>query len=183
MTRAGRRVALAAMSAALLSACGGTDRPEGVVERWLISLNQGRAGQPETYAPDALSERVLPHWSTLDPGDLDVTEVGEGERINYAYGLPDGWEAYAVPFRVERLDGTRLRAIALLNKSPRHDWRIGALRRWSDFPDLRVPSEGGRRIGEASPVLWLWSMGVAFVLVLLTAGLMATAGKPQPARP
>jgi hypothetical protein len=31
----------------VLPACASTERPEGLVERWLVSLNQGAAGRPE----------------------------------------------------------------------------------------------------------------------------------------
>ncbi|MGH2556909.1 MAG: hypothetical protein ACRDHO_14500, partial [Actinomycetota bacterium] len=73
-----RALFLLVVAALFLSACGGTDRPEGVVERWLISLNQGRAGEPDKYAPNELSQRILSNWQERDPGDLQVIEVGKG---------------------------------------------------------------------------------------------------------
>ena len=38
-----RLIGLAGVAMILLAACGGTDRPEGAVENWLIALNQGHA--------------------------------------------------------------------------------------------------------------------------------------------
>jgi len=52
----------------VLPACASTERPEGLVERWLVSLNQGAAGRPEEYAADDLSEQILPSFRTADPG-------------------------------------------------------------------------------------------------------------------
>ena len=57
-----RLFAVSALAAVLLAACGGTDRPEGVVERWLDSLNQGKAGQPYKYAAPDVTQKVLPNW-------------------------------------------------------------------------------------------------------------------------
>jgi hypothetical protein len=65
----------AALATLALSACAGQERPEGIVERWLLALNQGAAGEPDRYAPNAASEEILPGWEHLDPGELDVVEV------------------------------------------------------------------------------------------------------------
>jgi len=175
-----RRVtALVLISGALaLGACGGTDRPEGVVERWLISLNQGEAGEPERYAPKELSSQILP--PPREPNDLDVIEVGKG-RVAAGTAL--------VPYRVEVLDGPRLDGIAQLQRliqrvvdgEPRTTdlgWQITGL--LPADPALRVPSEGGERIGGASAALWLGGVGSAGVLILLTWALMAAFGREFP---
>ena len=74
-----RRLAAAAMLAGLvLAGCGHTDRPEGIVERWFTSLNQGSAGRPGQYAPELLSQGVLPNWRQCEPGVIDLIEVGRG---------------------------------------------------------------------------------------------------------
>ena len=72
-----RRALLVAVVAlvALTSACSSEQRPEGITERWLLSLNQGAAGRPDRYAPDEVSEQVVPGWHDLDPGFLDVITV------------------------------------------------------------------------------------------------------------
>ena len=162
-----RGLLLFALAALLLPACGGTDRPEGVVERWLISLNQGKAGQPEKYAPLRLSERVLPHWASRDPGDLDLIEVGRGRT--------DADDRYLVPFRVKRLDGTELSGVVM--GSPidiEGTWRVEDL--LPPDPSLPVPSKGGQRVGDAEPSIWLASAGVAALLVLVSVLLMSRVG-------
>ena len=180
-----RRVALAIAFLALSSvcaACGHTDRPEGVVERWLISLNQGKAGQPGLYAPDAVSQRIVPNWRTEDPGQLDVIEVGEGRPFSHLCNPRISQAAcraigdYEVPFRTVRTDGPSRGGLAFLvdGSSP---WRITRLE--LGVLELRVPSQGGHRIGNAGVGVWLGALGVAFLLVLLSAGLMATVGKRQ----
>jgi hypothetical protein len=160
-----RALFLTVLAALLLPACGNTDRPEGVVERWLISLNQGRAGEPENYAPDALSQRILPNWQNRDPGDLDVIEVGKG-RV-YAD------DRYDVPFRVERLNGSTVNGIAKLSILER--WRVEELLPLD--PTLPVPSMGGRRLGTASSSLWLAGLVAAGGLILLSVLLMSTVGR------
>jgi hypothetical protein len=162
-----RALLLLTVATLVLPACGGTDRPEGVVERWLISLNQGKAGQPERYAPDALSQQILPNWQKRDPGDLDVIEVGRGE--------PKGGPTYVVPFRVQRLDGKELTGIAEVVTPLHGPWLVEQV-----LPaDIRlpVPSKGGKRVGDASTVVWLAGAGIAAFLILLSILLMSTVGR------
>jgi hypothetical protein len=163
-----RALVLLMVAALLLPACGGTDRPEGVVERWLISLNQGKAGQPEKYAPDALSQRILPNWQKRDPGDLDVIEVGRGK--------PNGGPTYVVPFRVQRVDGQTLTGTAEVVAPPHGPWVVERLLP-ADI-SLPVPSKGGKRIGDASTAIWLAGAGIAALLILLSILLMSTVGRP-----
>jgi hypothetical protein len=159
-----RALLLLTVATVLLPACGGTDRPEGVVERWLISLNQGKAGQPERYAPDALSQQILPNWQKRDPGNLDVIEVGRGEQ--------SAGPTYVVPFRVQRLDGYELTGIAELVSPIRGPWQVERV--LPADSRLPVPSEGGKRIGDASTAVWLAGIGVAAALILLSILLMST---------
>jgi len=170
-----RLAALALLATLLLSGCAHTDRPEGVVERWLISLNQGKAGRPERYAPDSLSQRILPGWASRKPGDLDVIEVGKGTL----YGPFPGTRNAAVPFKATRLDGWSITAVAELHRTSPSGWHIDAIGSETNFPSyLRVPSECGERIGSASFVVWLSALGVALFLILISAELMATVGRP-----
>ena len=67
MRRAAALVAIV-VTGGLLSGCAGTDRPEGVVERWLIALNVGAAGRPAVYAAEALSRRILPGFYEAKAG-------------------------------------------------------------------------------------------------------------------
>jgi hypothetical protein len=158
-----RAAAAAVLLALMLGACASTDRPEGVVERWLISLNVGGAGQPERYAPDELSDRILP--PPRNPNDLDVIEVGRG-RIEGDTAL--------VPYRVEVADGPKLDGVAQLTRTA-DGWRVAAL--LPKDPALAVPSEGGRHIGGAPASLWALSVVLAVALCLLSAGLMALFGR------
>lgn len=150
-----RRLAALALLAALVlaPACASVDRPEGLVERWLLALNQGAAGRPGRYADPRVSERVLPGWRGRDPGALDVIEVGRGS----ANGA-----TYLVPVRVVRLDGTAFRGTAtvaggrVLDVVPRTG-------------PPRFPSEGGPEIGSAGPRAWLAAGATALLLIVAAA--------------
>jgi hypothetical protein len=159
----------------LVPACGGTDRPEGVVERWLISLNQGRAGEPEKYAPEALSQMILPNWQRRDPGDLDVIEVGKGRPAptTRPYLTPRS-PSYLVPYRVERLDGRASSGVAGLLLLARGGWTVSDL--LPPSPSLKVPSEGGERLGGASALVWLFGLAAAALFVLVSVALMSAVG-------
>lgn len=170
-----RTLYFAVLVVLLLPSCGGTDRPEGVVERWLVSLNQGKAGQPEKYAPDELSQQILPNWQERDPGALDVIEVGTGGRVVPEGGVPPAEKRYLVPYRVTRLNGRELRGTAELFSVRGGPWRVDHL--LGRDPALRVPSEGGKRIGHASMGVWLAGAGIAALLILVSIALMSTVGR------
>lgn len=157
-----RALALGLLALALLPACAGADRPEGVVERWLISLAQGAAGRPERYAPDAVSEAVLPGWRELDPGQLDVIEVGRGRSL--------GADAVEVPVRVVRLDGTELERAVVVRRGPQ-GWRVEGLE--PTRTDLPLPSEGGPPIAAAGAPWWLGALAAAIAFGLGAETLMA----------
>jgi len=162
-----RLAAILALAAALLPACAQGERPEGIVERWLVALNQGSAGRPERYASDELSEGVLPGWDELEPGQLDVIEVGSAARDTNDLGATVG-------FRVERLDGTvveRTARVERLDGSPR--WRIEGLEPPGAAPPL--PSRGGPAIGAAGLAWWLGAIGLALGLVLAAFATMGLA--------
>ena len=95
---------------ALTSACSSEQRPEGITERWLLSLNQGAAGQPDRYAPDEVSEQVVPGWHDLDPGFLDVITVEPQVHSRSAGPVPGAF----VPFRLVTNDGGRIDGLAHL---------------------------------------------------------------------
>ncbi|MDP9342721.1 MAG: hypothetical protein M3Q23_11660 [Actinomycetota bacterium] len=176
-----RLVVGAALLLALLPACGGTDRPEGVVERWLISLNQGAAGRPSRYAVDAFSERILPGWRGRDPGDLVLIEVGKGELVHRPYGIggkgQSAPEFTVVPLRVERVSGRQFEREAIVAEV-RGTLRIVAMGTLE--PGLLVPSQGGQRVGGATIGQWLAGVGVGVALALLVVALMRLVPKPAP---
>jgi len=161
-----RLAAVLVLAAVLLPACSAErERPEGIVERWLVALNQGSAGRPQAYASDELSQEVLPRWEDLDPGELDVIEVGRARVDANDLGAD-------VPFRVERLDGTTLERVARIERlDGAPDWRVERL--LPPDPALLLPSEGGPAIGVAEPAWWVGAVAVALGFVLVSAGLMA----------
>lgn len=165
-----RALALGLLALALLPACAGADRPEGVVERWLASLNQGAAGRPERSAPDEVSEAVVPGWRGRDPGELDVIEVGRGRRVSA--------DAAEVPFRVVRLDGAELERTAIVRRGP-DGWRIERLE--PARADLLLPSEGGPPIAAAGTPWWLGALAVALAFGLGAEALMALVHRGAPA--
>jgi hypothetical protein len=170
-----RALTLGAVALALLApSCAGADRPEGVVERWLNSLNQGAAGRPGDYARAALSAQVLPGWRERAPGDLDVIEVGRGRAVA-SMRFPEG--AAIVPFRVVRVSGDELEGTVTLEHGP--DGRGWTVVRISPRTGLALPSEGGPRVGAATVSEWLASAGVAVLLVLLAAVLMRLVRRPE----
>ena len=112
----------------MLAACATAQRPAGIVERWLLSLNQGSAGRPGVYAPTEVSDQVLPGWRRLDPGQLDEIEVGKSVPVQ---------DGSIGPFRIITIDGDEDRNISIV-----WDGRITGLTT-SDVIAIRLPP--GRR--------------------------------------
>jgi hypothetical protein len=168
-----RRALVVLLTLAALSSCATSERPEGIVERWLISLNQGAAGDPGTYAADELSQAVLPDWDELEPGQLDVIEVGRAREG------PNG--TVLVPFQVRYLveDGEgAARAFAVVGP------RAGSPRiiRLQPPPDSGpgVDPDFAARAGSSAAVpAWLAALGIAGLLILVTIGLMRLVPQPE----
>jgi hypothetical protein len=156
-----------------LAACASAERPEGVVERWLLSLNQGSAGEPARYAPGRVSELVMPGWDELEPGELDVIEVGRGRGTGRAE-VP--WSA-EVPFRVVTIAGAETAGVAFVGDPGTRPAIRGV--ELGDDPALPLPSEGGPDLDEDDGGAWLAALGVAAALILLTVGLMRLAPGPE----
>ncbi|MFL5797386.1 MAG: hypothetical protein ACJ77A_05565 [Actinomycetota bacterium] len=184
-----RRLAAAAfLATGLLAACGHTDRPEGVVERWLVSLNQGSAGRPDQYAAGRVSDQILPGWQRCDPGALEVIEVGIGGM----FPAREGQVALA-PYRVRYshdiadLCGRPVPAagptdgFAELFRRPAGDWSVVRLieRRRGD-ETLPLPSSGGPPLAEAPEEIWLAATLAGLALCGLVALLMAAMPRPAP---
>ncbi len=151
-----RTLALALMTLALLPGCAATHRPEGVVERWLISLNQGAAGAPQDYATEAATNAIAPGWAARDPGAYDVIEIGRAEQA------PDA--GVRVPFRIVDTEGRASAGVALVQDRVAGDPGAG----------LVVTSAGPSRASAAA----VWSAGAgtgawigAVVAALFFAGL------------
>ena len=155
-----------------VSSCAAQERPEGIVERWLLALNQGAAGQPHRYAPSSASDEVLPDWEHLDPGELDVVEVAS---TGTARGETCDGGALPVPFRVVRLDGSELRSIACVGGS-----RVTQLRGEVGFTGRIFPSEGGPATRDERASVWGIAIGVGFALVITGEGLMRLVRHRRP---
>lgn len=161
-----RALALIAVVAAL-AACTARERPEGIVERWLLSLNQGAAGRPDVYAPDDVSRRVVPGWDARDPGELDVIEVGRGG--------PGEGGVDQVPFRIVTVDGDELRGLANVDGG-----RVSGILTSPQTPISPLPSEGGPTGLEPVPAAgWLVALAVSGVLIALSWGLMSAVRRAE----
>ena len=188
-----RRLAAGAfLAAVLLSGCAHTDRPEGVVERWLISLNQGGAGRPDRFTlVRGIEDPILPDWEHCDPGALDVIEVGRGRPGVFApqVHLPQ----YAVPVHIEyaadlaslcdrlpRSTAPKFGAVLLVDDHPGGDpdWRIAAA--GPRTFGLLVPSLGGDPIATTSGLTWVAGLAIGLALCGLVALLMAATPRPAP---
>jgi hypothetical protein len=157
--------AVAALLVLVAPACASADRPEGVVERWLISLNQGAAGDPGAYARARVSDLLLPGWEELEPGELDLIEVGRGRT----WAFLAGDERYVVPFLIEHVGPGRLRASAILSDDT-GSWRVEALS-LGTF-GLELPSEAGPGLDRGIGAAWIVAVGVAALLITLSMALM-----------
>jgi hypothetical protein len=150
-------VAVVALGA-LTSACSSEQRPEGITERWLLSLNQGAAGRPDRYAPDEVSQQVVPGWHDLDPGFLDVITV---EPALFIRGAIPGT---LVPFHLVTKDGDEIDGTARLLQSG-DSWRI------SDVGGGTPSTEGGTPFGAGLPG-WPIALAVGALLALAALGLL-----------
>jgi len=180
-----RLLALAGLAAILLVSCGGTNRPEGAVERWLITLNQGKAGQPQKYATPAVTNRVLPGWSSCDTGSLDVIEVGA-----HATGTEGYPQVVLVPYRIKYVSDLSSCDTSIHPSAPRvgaarvvktaDGWRVVELQTRSPAGPLRVPSEGGEPIGNATASAWLLTIAASIGLMLIIALVIRRQPEPAP---
>jgi hypothetical protein len=166
-----KRTLLTVVALLSLASCAVPDRPEGVVERWLLALNQGRAGEPLRYAYRGVSDVVLPSWRSADPGAFDVIEVGRARPCSYLG--PAVCEAM-VPFRVVLVDEDEVRFVALVGVDRRDSAVVPSRVFGVTDPggNLRLPSEGGPPIGGAAATLWLAAIGTAVGLALLSEAAM-----------
>jgi hypothetical protein len=105
------RRAIAALILIALAGCAAQEqRPEGIVQRWLVALNQGSAGEPGRYALESLSGTILPDWRRSEPGHFDVIDVQPAAIRSCSVAFagdscePQGRMA-SVPFNLEDTDG------------------------------------------------------------------------------
>lgn len=144
---------------ALTSACSSEERPEGITERWLLSLNQGAAGRPDRYAPDEVSQQVVAGWHDLDPGYLDVITV-EPQEFFRRGPVPGAF----VPFHLVTKDGDEIDGTAHLQQTG-DSWRI------TDVGAGTALAEGGSPFGAGLPG-WPIALAVGALLALAALGLL-----------
>jgi hypothetical protein len=158
-----KALALLVFVVALLG-CG-VDRPEGVVERWLTAIAQGPTGEPEVYAAKDLSDDLVP--PPREESSLEVIEVGKG-RISGS--------SARVPFRIQKPDSSAELLVAELRRSE-GTWRI--VKVTGANSNLTVPTQGGERIGRASPLVWIGGLVVGLLVMLLMTVIMSLVRSPQ----
>jgi hypothetical protein len=141
-----------------LGACTGVDRPEGVVERWLTAISQGPTGEPEIYASKELSDDLVP--PPREESALEVIEVGKGTISR---------SKARVPFLIQVTDGSQAAHVAELSRNG-GDWRI--VRITAPDPNLRVPTQGGERIGKASLAVWVGGALAGLTMMIIVAVIM-----------
>ncbi len=158
-----RRVLLIAVVAlAVLSAgCSSEQRPEGVTERWLLSLNQGAAGRPDRYAPAEVSEQVVPGWQDLDPGHFDLIEV---EHRIFPKGDVRADVEALVPFRLVTTDGEQTDGVASLEMDG-DTWKVTKATTGGAPAELTAPFGAGLRG-------WPIALAAGAILALAALGLL-----------
>jgi hypothetical protein len=170
-----RGSAIAFLLLVLSTGCA-SQRPEGVVERWLLSLNQGSAGAPDRYGGEsatAAADAVLPDWRTRDPGSLDRVEVGSA----VVTGASGSREA-TVPFRIETMEGDTVAGTARATEcgggpaTGGNEWCVR---------DAVVggagPQSGSTWSPGAGPSDWWRAIGAAVVLCALAVGLVEAVSR------
>jgi hypothetical protein len=175
-----RRSHLLLVALLMLSSCAAQERPEGIVERWLLALNQGSAGEPGHYAPESLSQTVLPDWRQAEPGHFDVIEVqpadvrGCSEAVVGDSCEPQGLMA-SVPFNLEDTRGAAFGFEVFLVQ---HEgtWQAVALELVDHPTTLREP--GWPSILGWTP--WVVALGVGVGLVIGGEGLMRFVRRRRP---
>ena len=159
-----KRVAIAALMVLALAGCASSpQRPEGVVERWLLALNQGSAGRAGRYADASTSRQILPNYSRADPGELDVIEVGTARHVECSI---------EVPFRVVTVAGDERSGYAVIQACPTTPITPIAGVRLESVAQEMFPSEGVHAFGSSGTVAWAMAAGIGFVILLVGEGAM-----------
>jgi hypothetical protein len=146
------------LAVALLVACASSERPEGIVERWIVSMNQGIAGEPWRWAFDGATVATSPTWDTDEPGSIDSFSLGsaraEGDR-------------FVVPFSIERLDGTVISGDAIMGNRSLADGtsRLGVIEVHLGAPE----GETGRWQEGAPGSAWPIAAGLGILVAVLSA--------------
>jgi hypothetical protein len=172
----------------LVAAFGtGSDRPEGVAERWLSNVGDTRRDGVKDKARDSaekvgrvsLAASILPKEGSGGDSAFADLEVGKAAGDD---------ERTVVPFRLhqELGDSANKRATygAVALRKEGGDWKVTAV--LPPQPGLKVPSQGGSPAAKAPVTLFLGTLGVAVLITAIAAGLIRAAGAherdPDPVR-
>jgi len=167
-----RRVLLVTLIALMATpGCGDRIRPEGLVERWLLALDQGAAGNAGRYAEAPTSRKILPGYTNAEPGQLDVVEVGDAIRTECS------WE---VPFRVVRTDERELSGFAIIPTCATAPIRPILDVEFGVVPEGSFPSEGATSFGSDRALVWVVAIGIGLGLVIVGEALMRLVRRRRP---
>ncbi len=173
--------ALAALMLLALAGCASQEqRPEGIVQRWLVALNQGSAGEPGRYAPESLSRTILPDWRFSEPGHFDVIEVRPAAIRGCSVAVvgdscePQGRMA-SVPFNLEDTDGA-VASFEVTLVEHRGSWKAVALEP-NDHP-MPLGKQGWPSTLDWSS--WLLAGLTALCITALTVALMMLVRRDPP---
>jgi hypothetical protein len=154
---------LAVLPVLLLSlvACSQQERPEGVVERWLVSLNQGPAGEPGLWAEERATREVTSWFDNSEPGQLDSIVIGQ------VFNVTDGGRL--VQFSITTIDGETRSGEALLVHRSGEEGSTRIITA-ANPTDAAVTSSGWS--GNASTGSWLLALLLGAALAAAAVGLV-----------
>jgi len=168
-----RFAALAVVAMLAVPACASDERPEGVVERWLASVDQAEAGRPERWTVrPLLTDDFFPEIT--EPGAFDEIRVGDAQQV----GTPK--PGYRVPFSGTLVVGGRVIAFwgyAIVREGP-DGLRIARFATPPGFPPTGAQDAFTASTRETTPVgAWVIALVVAAALVGVEVLLMRLAGR------
>ena len=153
------RRSFAVLVALSIVACSASERPEGIVERWLTSMNQGEAGAPDRYANDDVTAQVAPTWDMNDPGWIDEIVVGGAEE--------GAGGASLVPFRLVPLEGHPISGVATVAPRALADGSTQPVVAEVSIQEV-PPQEGGWQAGMDTAA---WFLAIAIGALIATVAL------------
>jgi hypothetical protein len=176
-----KRVVAASVTVLLLAGCSTAERPEGVVERWLLASNRGQAGLPLRYAERAATVAIRRTTGVEGADAFGEIEVGRARRCGYR---GPGECIASVPFRLVTADGDEFRLDALVGSSEALEGGTGSRVFAITGPDrsARFPSEGGGSIGAAGASDWFLALMVGLGLGLAAELLLRIVRRSSTAR-
>ena len=162
-----KRLALALILLVSVGACASADRPEGTVERWLSSLNQGSAGRPDRYAVDAVTATVAPSWDTEEPGWIETVSVGAATNGEAGDRL--------VTFEIVPTEGDAVSGTVTLGTRTLEDGSTQPVVSDVELGAVSVPP--GAWQGGAGSSAWLIASGIGVLIALAATALVGAVDR------